>query len=322
MRMRGLGRDEDKNLRAPKAHHRSVQAWKAVADMPITKWFWPMRGVSIVLAAVVLLATSAARADNDRPYYHLAFDGDEGLCPEITSMYNKSLYNALLADKKNSTRLNALPTNFAYTEQSRFVQIGLIPPPLLKTIAPVRFYSAILNLGQQSRVIAEQDFYRGNSTLIALALLRTDAPLAVASDLDSLGGPQVPRENVDREISVGALSEAQRGGLVHLNDAYFLTKWPGFSRLISKYGQISDFVPFISGSVPVTITPFQGREGHFYLIYDQYISMRMVRSLTRSSGYTAITVVQLLTPRNLEDICYLVLAPSELATTVETNNVR
>jgi hypothetical protein len=277
------------------------------------------------LAALIAVSFSTAgrlaQASTGNPHYEMVFDGDKTECPRILSLYNQLLHSWLQKGEQKPTHFDGSLNNFATDEATAFQQIGLIPPQFLKEIQPVRFYSVILGPGQQPRVLALRELYWGSSPHTAIAIFKAGVPPRLAAGSNSLGLLPVSREDVDKEISLEALADSQPT-LPHPGPIYFLTKWPDFSHLLASHAPFSGFVPFIGGSAGVTISPLQTNDDRLYLIYDQYISLREASEMSRSSGQSGIVLVQRLSSEKLADVCYLVLAPSSLATLGEPRHVR
>ena len=95
------------------------------------------------------------------------------------------------------------------------------------------------------------------------------------------------------------------------------------------------FLPIVICAATINFTDAQSQTGgvvknivqrqvapDLYFVYDQYLSVRNVMALSTSSGDAGVVLIQHLRGEMLDDVCYLVLAPSKLASTVESQNVR
>lgn len=285
----------------------------------------------ILAPVIVMLAgwvgrspTAFAQTMNQHPHYEMALDADAEICPKLLSLYNRLLAELLQKDRRFPLRFDGALTNFATTNASSFTQIGLTKPPLIKEIPPVEFYSVAISSAQQPRTLALLEFYRGTSPLTSIAVFKAGIPPRLGNGHDALFFPPVRRDDVDVLVSVDEISQAQHKP-AHWDDVYLLTKWPGFSGLLSHYSPtpLSTPVPSIGGGVGVTIAPFQSNASPLlYFVYDQYLSIRSVKGLSKSSRESGLVIVQRLRSGSLDDVCYLVLAPSKLASTVESENVR
>lgn len=290
----------------------------------------PLFGCRLVLTIIFMAAISIlfstfkprmaiAASANEKPYYKMALNTDNDICPGILSMYNILLDRAALKAWHSPSTSNGVLTNFAATDPHAFEQIGLAPPSLLEEIRPVEFYSIKLATRQASQVLAKEDWFRGNSPLTAMAVFKEGIQPRLGDGKDAISDPPVQRDDVEWLISVEGLARSQNGG-EHIDGSYLLKKWPGFSRLMSNFETNGPHnpLPAIVGGVGVTITPFVSKTGSPYFVYDQYVSIPMAERMKKSSEYSSIVLVQRLGDKGLDDTCYLVLAPGTLSATVES----
>jgi hypothetical protein len=118
------------------------------------------------------------------------------------------------------------------------------------------------------------------------------------------------------------MMSAMRLVFVRHDTAYLLTKWPGFSELFNEIKPDDYSAPFPgigNGGGGFPIRPFQYRDG-LYVIIDSEVPVQVVKRLQSSSNDAGIVVLQRVNKDRLDDVCYLVLAPSKLARTVKSHH--
>jgi len=233
----------------------------------------------------------------------------------------------MVEDRRAPRRLDGMLTDFATAAAASFVWAGLTSPPKIIEIPPVQFYSVLANGDRQPRTLALQEHYRGNyfQPLTEIAVFKPGIPPRLGDGHNAIDFPPVRQDDVEYRVSVGAIADAEHLSTpMHWIGSYFLTKWPGFSRLLAdhKADDPASPIPFISTATGVTIAPFQGRNAELYFIYDQYLALGQIKRLSNASGDDGLVLVQRLGAAELDDVCYLVVAPSKLATTLETENAK
>jgi hypothetical protein len=212
-------------------------------------------------------------------------------------------------------------TDFSVTQPSRFLQVGSAVPSFVSETVDVKFYSVTYRTERQPRMLALKDSFVGNARLSDIAILKRGIGARLGALSDTLG-PDLPvrPDDVDWEVSFPNLVRSQVGSS-QVADVYLLKKWPQFSRLLSAWeaGNFNNPLPAIGGG-GLPIRPFLGANGSLYFIYDQYGSIREIRRPRAGSNETVIVLVQRLDRETLDDVCYLVLAPSKLAATAGSRN--
>ncbi len=280
----------------------------------------------VARCAIALMITSNfdtvlafAQPTTDRPHYELALNAEINICQNILSVYNNLLNHAVSNSEHSPSTGNGVLTDFAAENPRAFEKIGLSTPHQTEEIPPVEFYSIRVGSRQTAQVLAKEDLFQGRSPNTALAIFKEGASPRLGDGQDAFADPPVRKSDVEWLITVGDLASSQELSAQFPNN-YLLKKWPGFSRLMSRYKIDGSFasLPSIGGGVGVTITPFIDKKQSTFLIYDQYMSIRNARELRGNSEDAGIVVVQRLEEMGPDDVCYLVLAPGKLSATVES----
>lgn len=297
---------------------------------------------ALLLAFILPPRSSMARPRvpvANHPHYDLAFNGDPQLCPKLKNLYDRLLTDAIRRDFRLHRPVDNYLTALAMNNGTRFARVGLRMPSGMRN-GPlddgVYFYS--ITLDGEPRRIAILDWYRGHvgnfSLFTTIGVLRSG--IGFVPTMGGMGPMlPVPPKDVQIEVSIPALSKSQKDSGAYFLGEYLLKKWPNFPKLFSRYeaslreawagkpARSIPPVPAISLAGPgLTIRPFQSKDGTLYFVFDDYIGLRQIRDLSTKSGEVGITLVQRLIHGTLEDVCYLVLAPSALAATLKTQNVR
>lgn len=281
-------------------------------------------GMAVGIFMAKPVASPASATPVERPHYELAFNGDPQVCPKLKNLYNQLLKEAIRRDSRSRRSIDQYLTNFAVNDGTSFAKIGLRLPAGMENgpLDGVQFYK--VSLDGEPRTIAVLDWYRGRSSrFTTIGILKSGiGPLPVTGGM----GPMlpVPLKDIQIEISPGTR---------------YLEKWPNFPRLLSSYQayvQTWQHRPYPTHKVPLpplpaifglegpglTIRPFQSAGGSLYFVFDEDLGLRQVHELSPTSGNGVVTLIQRFNHGALEDVCYLVLAPSELAATLERSNVR
>jgi hypothetical protein len=255
-------------------------------------------------------------------HYVLALNEDPQLCQNLRVLYDKLLEDLDERDRRSKLIGEAFLTDFAATQPSSFRQIGLVAPPFISEMDDVRFYSVIYDKDQQPRTLALKTNYISNDPTTDIAIFKAGVGPRLGTPSDVLG-PSLPvrPEDVGLQISFSSLVRSQEGSSPVV-DVYLLKKWPSFSRLLSAFEarHYNSPLPAIGGG-GLTIRPFLNSGGSLYFIYDQYGSIHEIRRQRSGSNGTVIVLVQRLDNGLLHDVCYLVISPSQLAATVESDHV-
>jgi hypothetical protein len=249
------------------------------------------------------------------PRYELAFDGDVTLCNGVLGTFNRLLQAALRHPKKAGL------TDFETSKPEAFAAIGLQLPKLLGREyfgggnRGVVFYSAKADDGRTKSILGVLDWSRGLSTVTNVAVLKPDYRWNEAPGSNAIG-PLLPfRRGEVEQTLMDSLVDAQSAS--GLRGGYYLTSWPNFSVLMQRFrtGNLTTPLPMISGSGP-TIRPFEYQGNQLYFIIDGSMPVDQVTGLRVNSPNTSTVVVARLRDNSISDRCYLVLAPSALASTI------
>jgi hypothetical protein len=227
-------------------------------------------------------ASIGAARGNQLPHYELALNEDRQLCPKALALYNEMLAGSLRARIRTPSHC----TEYADSQAPRFARIGLTVParlegPLYADPPEYYFYSVVLGPSQQPRTLALHDDYigiHGFFRLTDVAILKAGVGPTLSDDLGRIFDPPA-RGDIDQLISTNELARQQEGAAGHGAGACLLTKWPGFAQLSARWeakvraGDWQDKTPLpaIGGGVMVIIRPFQSRDQHLCLVFDQYL---------------------------------------------------
>lgn len=271
---------------------------------------WP----SLASANRTVRASDATRAV--LPHYEIAYAANHALCTGLLRVYNKLLTDAL------QRRKAAGWTDFEAQRPQAFRQAGLTIPRVLGemqlsgTNAGVTFYRTAADSGHSANIVGLLDVFLGSWSLVSFAAILNDNYEWNKLPGDDAINDVLPfRRGQVQAVLMQSLTDKQaRAGM---RGNYYLTHWPHFARLFGRFEarEWKTPLPALGGIGPM-IRPFEYGHAELYFLIDGFATLHQVRNLHPQSPDSSTIVAERFARGQFRDVCYLVLAPSALASTL------